>query len=71
MYTTLPGIYSPAYIYIRWNMQPCIHYKEYTIHIKLCENTKNYKYAYPGSKKDVYGACEQESEIKKFKILIF
>ena len=28
----------------------------------LCENTKNYKYAYPGSNKVVYGACEQESE---------
>ena len=32
--------------------------------IKLCENTKNYKYAYPRSNKVVYGACEQESEEK-------
>ena len=29
---------------------------------KLCENTKKYNYAYPGSNKVVYGACEQESE---------
>ena len=35
-----------------------------SIHIKLCKNTKNYKYAYPGSNKVVYGACEQESEEK-------
>ena len=32
--------------------------------IKLCENTKSYKSAYPGSNKVVYGACEQESEEK-------
>ena len=31
---------------------------------KLCENTKNYKYAYSGSNKVVYVACEQESEEK-------
>ena len=31
---------------------------------KLCENTKNYKYAYPGSNKVVNGAFEQESEEK-------
>ena len=31
---------------------------------KLCENTKNYKFAFPGSNKVVYGACEQESEEK-------
>ena len=31
---------------------------------KLCENTKYYKYAYTGSNKVVYGACEQESEEK-------
>ena len=31
---------------------------------KLCENTKNYRYAYPGSNKVVNGACEQESEEK-------
>ena len=37
------------------------------IYIKLCENTKNYKSAYPGSDKVVYGACEQESEEKNFK----
>ena len=37
---------------------------------KLCEDTKNYKYAYPGSNKVVYGACEQESE-EKIKIDIF
>ena len=35
-----------------------------TLYIKLCENTKNYKYAYPGANKFVYGACEQESEEK-------
>ena len=35
------------------------------IHIKLCENTKNFKSAYPGSNKVVYGACEQDSEEKK------
>ena len=29
---------------------------------KLCENAKNYKSAYPGSNKVVYGACEQESK---------
>ena len=34
-------------------------------YIKLCENTKNYKYANPGSNKVVYGACEQEFERKK------
>ena len=33
------------------------------VYSKLCENTKNYKYAYPGSNKVVYGACEQDSEI--------
>ena len=32
--------------------------------MKLCENTKNYKSAYPGSNKIVYMACEQESEEK-------
>ena len=32
------------------------------LYTKLCENTKNYKSAYPGSNKNVYGACEQESE---------
>ena len=30
----------------------------------MCENTKKYKYAYPGSNKVVCGACEQESEEK-------
>ena len=30
---------------------------------------KNYKSAYPGSNKVVYGACEQESA-KKFKIMV-
>ena len=34
------------------------------VFIKLCENTKKYKHAYPGSNKFVYGACEQESEEK-------
>ena len=34
---------------------------------KLCENTKNYKSAYPGSNKVVYGACEQVSEEKNLK----
>ena len=28
----------------------------------MCE--QNYKYAYPGSNKVVYGVCEQESEEK-------
>ena len=42
-----------------------------SIYSKLCENKKNYKSAYPGSNKVAYGACEQESEEKKFKILIF
>ena len=28
---------------------------------------KKYKYAYPGSNKVVYGACEQESEEKNSK----
>jgi hypothetical protein len=28
------------------------------VYYKLCENTKNYKSAYPGSNKVVYGACE-------------
>ena len=32
--------------------------------IKLCENTKNYKSAYPGSNKVVYGVCEEEFEEK-------
>ena len=36
-------------------------------YIKLCENTKNYKSAYPGSNKVVYRACEQESEEKNSK----
>ena len=35
--------------------------------IKLCENTKNYKSAYPGSNKVVHGAYEQESEEKNSK----
>ena len=35
--------------------------------IKLCENTKNYKFACPGANKVVYGACEQESEEKNSK----
>ena len=34
----------------------------YQLNSKLCENTKIYKYAHPGSNKVVYGACEQESE---------
>ena len=34
------------------------------------KQTKNYNYAYPGSNKVVYRACEQESE-EKIKILIF
>ena len=42
---------------------------------KLCENIgifiKDYKSTNPGSNKVVYGPCEQESEEKKFKILIF
>ena len=38
---------------------------------KLCENTKNSKYAYPGSNKVVYGACEQESEEKKLFLNIY
>ena len=42
----------------------------WTKHYKLCENTKNYKSAYPGSNKVVHGACEQESKGKNF-ILIF
>ena len=29
-----------------------------TIYTKLCENTMNYKYTFPGSNKVVYGACE-------------
>ena len=29
---------------------------------KVCENTKNYKYAYSGSNKVLYGACKQKSE---------
>ena len=37
------------------------------MYTKLCENTKNYKSAYPGSNKVVYGACEQESEEKNSK----
>ena len=40
------------------------------MNIKLCENTKNYKSAYPGPNKVVYGANgarEQESEEKTFK----
>ena len=45
-------------------------FKKTYMYIKLCENTKNCKYAYPGSNKVVYGDCEQESEekmlIKKF-----
>ena len=40
------------------------------LHSKLYENTKNYKSAYPGSNKVVYGACEQESE-EKIQNLIF
>ena len=32
------------------------------ITIKLCENTKNYKSAYPGSNKVVYGAEEKKSK---------
>ena len=35
------------------------------MYTKLCKNTKNYKYAYPGSNKVVYWAREQESEEKK------
>ena len=38
-----------------------------TPHVKLCENTKNYKFACPGANKVVYGACEQESEEKNSK----
>ena len=34
------------------------------------ENTKNYKYAYPGSNKVVYGACNKNPK-KKLKISIF
>ena len=37
------------------------------IYIKLCENTKNYQYDFPGSNNVVYGACEQESEEKNFR----
>ena len=39
-----------------------------TLKSKLCENTKNYKYAHPGPNKVVYGACEQESEEKNSKL---
>ena len=35
-----------------------------SVYSKLCENTNNYKSAYPGSNKVVYWACEQESEEK-------
>jgi hypothetical protein len=38
-----------------------------SLHSKLCENTKNYKFACPGANKVVYGACEQESEEKNSK----
>ena len=34
----------------------------YSLHSKLCENTKNYKSAYPGSNKVVYGVCEEFEE---------
>ena len=51
---------------MHYNLQIYISSHEFTyIYMyKLCENTKNYKYAYPGSNKVVYGACEQESEEK-------
>ena len=34
------------------------------MYTKLCENTKNYKFAYPGSNKVVFGTWEQEPYMK-------
>ena len=43
-----------------------------SMYVQLFENTNNYKHAYSGSNKVVYGACEQESEENnsKFRFLI-
>ena len=49
----------------------CYKYNDYIFYctylLLLCENTKKYEYAYPGSNKVVYGAWEQESEEKNEK----